>query len=107
MSPSTAVCVAVALPLVGALLVVSLRRWPNVREAASLITGGTLFAVVLSLLPEVQSGARPEAQLVEVMSGLWLAFRLEPLGMLFALVASGLWIVTTTYAIGFMRGHHE
>ena len=107
MNPSTAVCVAVALPLIGALLVVSLRRWPNAREAASLITGGTLFGVVLSLLPDVQSGARPEAQLVEVMSGLWLAFRLEPLGMLFALVASGLWIVTTTYAIGYMRGHHE
>ena len=27
--------------------------------------------------------------------------------MLFALVASGLWIVTTLYAIGYMRGHHE
>ena len=27
--------------------------------------------------------------------------------MLFALVASGLWILTTIYAIGYMRGHHE
>jgi multicomponent Na+:H+ antiporter subunit D len=27
--------------------------------------------------------------------------------MLFALVASGLWIVTTLYSIGYMRGHHE
>ena len=27
--------------------------------------------------------------------------------MLFALVASGLWILTTVYAIGYMRGHHE
>ncbi len=107
MSPSTAIYTAVALPLIGAALVVSLRRWPNLREAASLITGGALFAVVLSLLPHVQSGARPEARVVEVMSGLWLAFKVEPLGMLFALVASGLWIVTTTYSIGYMRGHHE
>ena len=107
MSPSTAIYTAVALPLVGAALVVALRRWPNLREAASLITGGALFAVVLSLLPHVQSGARPEAQVVEVMSGLWLAFKVEPLGMLFALVASGLWIVTTTYSIGYMRGHQE
>ncbi len=107
MSPSTAIYTAVALPLIGAALVVSLRRWPNLREAASLITGGALFGVVLSLLPHVQSGARPEARLVEVMSGLWLAFKVEPLGMLFALVASGLWIVTTTYSIGYMRGHQE
>ena len=35
------------------------------------------------------------------------ALEIEPLGMLFALVASGLWIVTTLYAIGYMRGHHE
>ena len=27
--------------------------------------------------------------------------------MIFALIASGLWIVTTIYAIGYMRGHHE
>ena len=27
--------------------------------------------------------------------------------MLFALVASGLWILTSLYAIGYMRGHHE
>ena len=41
------------------------------------------------------------------MAGLWLAFKVEPLGMLFGLVASGLWIVTTIYSIGYMRGHHE
>ena len=27
--------------------------------------------------------------------------------MLFSLVASGLWILTSLYAIGYMRGHHE
>ena len=107
MNPTTAIYAAVALPLVGAALVVALRRWPNVREAASLMTGGALFGVVVSLLPHVQAGDRPEAPVVEVMGGLWLAFKVEPLGMLFALVASGLWIVTTTYAIGYMRGHDE
>ena len=32
---------------------------------------------------------------------------LEPLGMLFALVASGLWVVTTSYSIGYMRTNNE
>jgi multicomponent Na+:H+ antiporter subunit D len=31
----------------------------------------------------------------------------EPLGLLFALVASSLWIITSVYSIGYMRGHHE
>ena len=107
MSSQTAIYVAVGLPLVGAVLVVALQRWPNLREAASLSTAGALFAVVFTLLPEVQAGGRPEANVVEVMTGLWMAFEVEPLGMLFALVASGLWIVTTVYSIGYMRGHHE
>ena len=107
MSPQTAIYVAVGLPLVGAALVVALRRWPNLREAASLATSAALLAVVLTLLPAVQAGGRPEAKVVEVMAGLWMAFEVEPLGMLFALVAAGLWIVTTIYSIGYMRGHHE
>ena len=44
---------------------------------------------------------------MEVVPGLAMAFQVEPLGMLFALVASGLWIVTTCYSIGYMRAHHE
>ncbi len=107
MSPQLAIYVAVGLPLVGAGLVVALRRWPNLREAASLTTGGALLAVVYTLLPVVQAGGRPEANAVEVMAGLWMAFKVEPLGMLFALVASGLWILTTVYSIGYMRGHQE
>jgi len=39
--------------------------------------------------------------------GLPIALALEPLGLLFALIASSLWIVTTVYAIGYMRGHGE
>jgi multicomponent Na+:H+ antiporter subunit D len=41
------------------------------------------------------------------MPGLELAFEVEPLGMLFALVATGLWIVTSLYSIGYMRGNRE
>ena len=36
-----------------------------------------------------------------------LTLEVEPLGLLFALVASSLWIVTSLYSIGYMRGHHE
>jgi len=98
---------ALALPLFGALLVSLTGRWPNLREAVTLTVSGCLFAVVLTLLPEVASGGRPEASLFEILPGLALAFRLEPLGMLFACVASGLWIVTSVYSIGYMRAHDE
>jgi multicomponent Na+:H+ antiporter subunit D len=107
MSPTTAMLCALALPIGAALLTPSLGRWPNLREGMTLLTGATLFGVVVSLVPSVLAGQRPEVTLFEVMPGLALAFRLEPLGMLFALVASGLWIVTSGYSIGYMRSNNE
>ena len=65
------------------------------------------FLVVVSLLPGVLDGARPSVRWFEVLPGLAIAFRVEPLGMLFALVASGLWILTSLYSIGYMRAHDE
>jgi len=107
MSGATAIGLALALPLVAALVTVVLGRWPNVRESATLIVAGALFLVVLSLLPGVMAGERPALVLFSILPGLAIAFRVEPLGMLFAMVASGLWIVTTCYSIGYMRAHHE
>jgi len=107
-SVETALGVAVLLPVIGAGLVAILGRWPNLREAASLAAAGATFGIVAGVvLPEVQAGGRPRLDLVEILPGVSLALQVEPLGMLFALVASGLWIVTTLYAIGYMRGHHE
>jgi len=39
--------------------------------------------------------------------GVPLALQVEPLGLLFALIAAVLWVATTVYAIGYMRGHGE
>jgi multicomponent Na+:H+ antiporter subunit D len=107
MEGGTLLVVAVALPFAGALAVSLLGRWPNVREALSLATAGALFTVVCSILGRHQAGEHLEIELVEMLPGLSIAFEIEPLGMLFGLVASGLWIVTTVYAIGYMRAHKE
>jgi multicomponent Na+:H+ antiporter subunit D len=105
---STAVALAVVWPLAAVVLIALLHRSPNLRETGTLLTGGSLFAVVAGIiLPDVLSGGRPRFDVLEVLPGLELAFEVEPLGMVFALVASGLWVVTTFYAIGYMRGHHE
>ena len=41
------------------------------------------------------------------MAGLEIAFRLEPLGALFAVMASVLWGVNSLFSIGYMRGARE
>ena len=107
MTGEIAIVVAVLVPLVGALLIAASHRHPNQREAATLVTATALFILVLSLLSPVMAGERPTATLWEIIPGISFALEAEPLGMLFALVASFLWIVTSVYSIGYMRGHHE
>ena len=94
MSPEMTVLACVALPLLAPAGIMALRRWPNPREAVTLLTSVGLFLLVYSLHDDVLRGARPAINLVEPLPGLKIGFEVEPLGMLFALLASFLWIVT-------------
>jgi multicomponent Na+:H+ antiporter subunit D len=106
-APDTLILMALTIPLVGALLIPLFHDRPNAREAVTLVTAGALCITTWSLLPHVLAGGRPEALDIAVVPGLTLAFQVEPLGMLFALIASTLWIVNSVYSIGYMRGNDE
>ena len=95
------------VPLIGAVLIVLNGRSANVRDAVTLLTAIVTFGIVASLFNDVASGLRPTVTVLEMLPGLGITFTIEPLGMLFAGIASGLWIVTSVYAVGYMRGHHE
>ena len=101
------VIMAMCLPAVASVLIWLTRETPNMREAVTLITSVWVFLVVLSILGDVLDGARPEVNLIDVLPGISLGFAVEPLGMLFATIASGLWIVNSIYSIGYMRGNNE
>ena len=107
MSPATALGVSVATPLIGALGVSLSGSRPNIREAVTLTCSLLTAWLVFQLVPHAGLSAPPELMLFELTPGLSLAFRLEPLGMIYAAVAAGLWIPTSVYAIGYMRSHHE
>ncbi|MEO8653134.1 MAG: proton-conducting transporter membrane subunit [Ramlibacter sp.] len=107
MSAELAILAALALPAFGALLISLCGRAPNLRETVTLLTAAALFLVVASILPAVLAGQRPGVRWLEPFPGIAIAFEVEPLGMLFALVASLLWIVSSVYSIGYMRANEE
>ena len=107
LEPSQLINLTIIVPLIGALLVVLLGKQPNIREAASIGTAVTLFTLVLAIVDNTFAQVEMATTWVAIMPGLEVAFSVEPLGVLFALVASFLWIITTVYAIGYMRGHNE
>ncbi len=107
MTPEQALLWSLGLPLAGAFLVALVGKLPNLRDATTVAISAATFWAVLKVLPAVRSAAEPEAVLFSVWKGWDLAFRAEPLGMIFAIVASGLWILTSIYAFGYMRAHKE
>jgi len=108
MIPETAILLAIGIPLAGALAIALAGKIsPNVREAATAITSVSLIWVVWGLLPTLFDGGRPAVEVSELMPGLTIAFTVEPLGMLFAALASGLWLINSIYSVGYMRGNNE
>lgn len=107
MTPDMLIAAAICLPLVIAAGVAVLGKFPNLREGVSIAGAVLLFGIVIQLTLLVSAGERPVLYIGEAIPGLAFAFRLEPLGALFALVASGLWIVNSFYSVGYMRGNRE
>ena len=80
---------------------------PNLRELFTFIAASVQAAVVLSLVPVILSGAIIEFHIWQIFSYVPMLLRVDGPGLLFACVASLLWIATTLYAVGYMRGLHE
>jgi NADH-quinone oxidoreductase subunit L/multicomponent Na+:H+ antiporter subunit D len=101
--PVVAVLVsAIAIPLIA-----GSRNRPNLRESWTLLAALVKFALVASMVPGVLDGRVYVTELGAFVPGVQFALRADPLGLLFALLASLLWIVTSVYSIGYMRGLDE
>ncbi len=79
----------------------------NLRDGITLLAALGTFACVLGILIGNAGVPTEPLTLFTVMPGLEISFSIEPLGLLFGLIASGLWCVTHLYAIGYMRGNKE
>ena len=98
---------AILASLLAVIPIILLGRRANLREGASFLAGFIKFGLIASMLPTVMAGSTIEYTLLEIIPNLAIAFRVDALGMIFGLVASSLWILTTLYSIGYMRGLRE
>src|SRR5437667_5739611 len=99
---------AVLVPALGAVLIACTgERRANLREFWSVAAGVAMFALVASMIPDVLAGRTPECVLFRILPGVVVAFRADAFGLLFAAGASALWVLTTFYSIGYMRGLQE
>lgn len=97
--------ILVSLAAVPLILLSSSR--PNLRESWTVIAGLIKFALVMTLVPGALEGESVRLFLFELAPGLPFELNADPLGVFFAVIASGLWILTSFYSIGYMRGAGE
>ena len=107
MSGGELILAAIFAPLLAVPVIAALHRAPDARETATIITAVGTFIIACLIAMRTAGGAPPEINLGDVAPGISFAFRAEPLGALFACIASGLWILNSLYSIGYMRGNRE
>jgi len=95
------------IPLLGASAIPVFRNQPNIRESVSLITSGGLLLVCILMYLNFDAVSPARLSLFEILPNLSFSFSLDPLGLIFILMSSFLWLLTTLYAIGYMRHHKE
>ena len=104
MSDSLLLALTLAWPCGGALLLAALRRQERACAWLALCLPWPLVGLLGLLYSRLVEGALPpRLELLEPLPGIPLAFELEPLGLLFALVAGGLWIPTALYSVSYAR----
>jgi multicomponent Na+:H+ antiporter subunit D len=106
-SAEVLILVALVLPLLAAAVSAALPKAPDVRETVSVMAGMALATVCAALAVRAGDTAPPQLVLAEPLPGLRIDFRLEPLGGVFAVMASMLWVANTLFSIGYMSGGHE
>jgi multicomponent Na+:H+ antiporter subunit D len=97
----------IAIPLLTIVGIILANKRPNIREGITISASIFLLFIVTSLYQNLLSGKNVNVFWWDIMPNLSISFSIEPLGMLFALIASFLWLITTFYAIGYMRSHQE
>ena len=83
------------------------RKNINFREGVSFTAGALTFGSVLMFVPHVLKGEILVLTVFQILPGIEVKLGADGLSLIFALVASFLWILATAYNIGYMRSLAE
>jgi multicomponent Na+:H+ antiporter subunit D len=91
------------ITLLAPLAVLVCGRSINIREGISFAAGTLAFSLVLTCAPAILSGGILRYEIFRILPGLTITVALDGLGFIFAFIAPFLWVLATSYNIGYMR----
>ena len=101
------ILLTIFLPLLASILNLFIKKSENLRDTITLLISITTFVFVIQIFLESEGSYLNNFDIITIMPGLKLSFHVETLGLLFAGIASSLWMMTHLYAIGYMRKNKE
>ncbi len=98
---------AISCPFICVFLIMLFRKRPNIREGCTIFASILQFLIIISMAPIIVAGNVIECQLFTIFTGLDFVFRVDAFGLIFAITSSFLWILVSSYSIGYMRTLRE
>ena len=105
--PSLLPLAAVLVPAVAVPAIYTLAGRPDLREGATFAAALGLLGVVVAATGPVLAGDRLLFDAGTFVLDAQFALRADAFGTMFALLAAVLWVVTSVYSVGYMRGLDE
>jgi len=98
---------AVLVSMIASVLILASGRYPNLREGWTFAAAAIKFGLVISILPLILDGKIVTYTVIEMLPDLPIAFKVDAFGILFAITSSFLWILVSSYSVGYMRSLNE
>ena len=94
-------------PLLCVILLFLFKRFKFSNEIITVTTSIILFIVILHIFNQSLIKDTFKYEFIKFYPGISIGFNIEPLGILFAMLASFLWIINSIYSIGYMRSNTD
>lgn len=96
------------VPSVAAFLIMATGdKYPNLRESWTIIAGFVNLALIIMTMPRVLNGELITTEHYSLVKNVDFILKIDTAGMVFAALASLLWVFTSFYSIGYMRAEKK
>ncbi|MHC1585856.1 MAG: proton-conducting transporter transmembrane domain-containing protein, partial [Candidatus Syntropharchaeia archaeon] len=101
------ILVPIAIPALASILILVSDRYPNIREAWTILASIFTFFGVSLIIPAILAGQDLEYTIFKISDGISFSYHVDAFGLIFAVTSSSLWILVSLYSIGYMRTLEE
>ena len=105
--PKVLVLLAIMLPFLCAAGVNFLGRWKNLRDIWQVLCAACQIYFIWAIYKDFLAAEPTKAELFEILPQISFGFEVEPLGILYAAIASVLWLFAIIYSVGYLRAKQD